>query len=1337
MKKKHLNILLTTFIIILFRIPIFSNVTGISNVSLGPANPQPGQTTNISWDYTCDYGPEPEMYFVAIYNQCPITSGYGASTQMNVVIGDACAVPTPNYSGDCLSCVTSSGCNNIPTPTAAGTYPVTESFVMPSSLIPGDTYYAVVAMGSYNVYLQSNGITAQEQGCVSFTVPLTAPYINLNKVAQGTTANVGTNVLFTIYYNAGNVHNFKITDAVDSRFTIVSVYDGGTAAGQNISWTINSGYITSPVSGSVSFLAQVNAGTAGTIIPNTAAGSSTEIASANSNIANVTIGEAGLTVSKSVSESNANTGDTITYTLNYTNEGTTLVDYANFDNGQIPSGWTNNPAGGTWDATPGYLEETAEGDGYTAYMDNNVNIHDGIYMIDMLIPSADSTDNSGHVDSVMHFIETDSNDFFMARINASDQEIHLDTAATQNVAASAARPHGMSINYDTWYTMEVEVCGSNISMMVYPQGGTPPSTWDLTTTSTYMCTTCTGAVGVQSNNGPAEYDNLKVFSLTAATNPVAFDTVPTGISYLGCNGTCSETGNMITWALGSTCGGATSVSWWGKVTALCGSNITNTAGIGSASSSGSTYSNAVYTGIFCNPTPTPTFTITKTMTPTITNTYATTMTNTPTVTLTRTSTSSNTVTPSPTFTSTNTPTRSNTSTNTATPSGTVTSSPTSTSSNSPTRTNTPSSTNTPSPTPSGSPTITASPSPSSTASPTRTNTLSPTYTYTNSPTPTFTSTFTYTFTVTSTPSPTYTGTNSPTRTNTSTLSNTPTLTNTLSPTSTSTPSPTSTVTATRTNSPSPTSTSTVTSTCTFTTTDTPTSSITPTYTITLTYTPVIISATITPTYTVSPTVTITSSSTSTRTSTYTPTSSLTQTNTITSSMTSTPSPTSTNTPTYTCTLTSTSTYTITLTFTPPIISATITPTYTASPTMTYTGTSTDTATNTASSTASDTVTPSYTMTFSPTSTNTIPNPPTLTDTPTASPTYTLTSTFTVTDTLTDTQTCTQTSTFTPTYTNSPVDTSTDTPTNSPTLTVTATFTGTPTQSYTRTDTLTSTQTPTYTATPTLTNTLSPTGTYSQTVTYTCTFTYTGTYTFTPSSTTTLMPSITSTPNANPTVVPKVSLGMSGDNPKVGAKITFTLIVDNTSNTTISNISVWDSLPGEVSLLGVSLPSQPTPVVSGNYIEWNLTGTAGTLQPGQSLVIQFTVTLNTYNPSNTLISNVMSVDYNDPFYNFIKHPPLTSNVMFYPIGKVEVYPNPYNPNRAINGTLKFVNVVPGTSIQIYTVSGELVDSITANDIVAYWNGKNRYGEKVSAGIYYFVITNIDGTHMQGKIFLLYN
>jgi hypothetical protein len=214
-------------------------------------------------------------------------------------VGDLCAQPTPNYSNGCLSCVANSGCDEIPQPPSAGTYSYSKSFVIPADLIPGQTYYAVLAMGSYNVYLQGNSVQAEQQACVPFTVPLTAPYIHLRKTSEGTSGSIGTKVLFTIYYDAGNVHNFRITDAVDSRFTILQVYNGGTRAGQNITWVVNSGYITSPVKGSVSFLAQINSGSG--VIPNTAVGIANEIPGSNSNVANVSIGSPGLSVSKSVS----------------------------------------------------------------------------------------------------------------------------------------------------------------------------------------------------------------------------------------------------------------------------------------------------------------------------------------------------------------------------------------------------------------------------------------------------------------------------------------------------------------------------------------------------------------------------------------------------------------------------------------------------------------------------------------------------------------------------------------------------------------------------------------------------------------------------------------------------------------------------------------------------------------------------------------------------------------------------------------------------------------------------------------------------------------------------
>ncbi len=767
---------------------------------------------------------------------------------------------------------------------------------------------------------------------------------------------------------------------------------------------------------------------------------------------------------------------------------------------------------------------------------------------------------------------------------------------------------------------------------------------------------------------------------------------------------------------------------------------------------------------------TPTDTITKTSTPSSTNTVTYTYTYTITLTDTQTPTPTSTITTSMTFTRTYTPTYTQTDTPTATPTYTNTLSPTS----SYTRT--------------------------VTYTYTSTITLTDTPTFTSTSTPTYTITMTYTVVIVSaTITPTYTATPTDTITKTSTPSLTSTVTYTytytitLTDTPTFSPTLTNTVSATYTRTSTPTYTNTAT--YTYTDTVTLTSTSTPTYTITMTYTVVIISATFTPTYTITPTDTITMTSTPTLThtitytytytatltdtqtptytitmtftqvilsATFTPTYTITPTDTptYTHTMTSTPTftPTSTYTYTYTATLTDTQTptYTITMTFTQVILSATFTPTYTITPTdtptythtmtstPTFTPTSTYTYTYTITLTSTYTITPTYTTvivsaTFTPTYTDspTLTATPTYTDTKTATLTYTGTVTLTYTYTVTITDTFTDTFTATPTYTDSPIDTLTSTPTYSPTMTSTYTFTNTPTDTDTRTITMTFTSTSTPTVTRTYTDTLSPTSTYTHTVTYTYTYTVTETLTRTSSPTITATYTITATPNINTPVTPSVSLSVSGDNPRLGAKITYTLVIDNTSNTTISNISIWDTLPGELSLVSISLPLVPTPTISGNYIAWNLTGTAGTLAPGQSIVVEFTVDLTSFDPAKLPVTNIMAINYNDPFYNVTKHPPVYSNNSFYPEGKPVVYPNPYNPNRAIGGMLKFENVVPGCSIQIYTISGELVSSIEAQSIIAYWDGKNRYGEKVSPGIYYFVITNPGSSAINGKIFVIYN
>ncbi len=256
--------------------------------------------------------------------------------------------------------------------------------------------------------------------------------------------------------------------------------------------------------------------------------------------------------------------------------------------------------------------------------------------------------------------------------------------------------------------------------------------------------------------------------------------------------------------------------------------------------------------IFNAPTPSPTFTATrtnsptKTVTPTITQTWTNsptytitnthTVSDTPTFTITRTSTPTFTETFSLTPTGTATPTR----TATGTYTGTSTATPTITETS--TKTATPTITQTHTDTPVYSPTPTSTQTPTSTATPTKTATGTNTATLTPSATRTVTQTATCTSTKTITTTITATYTNSPVYTRTMTPSITVTFTGTSSKTITPTVTPSPTSSNTPTITPTKTATSTLTATRTITQTHTvsPTSTHTPTITATptITLTPV-------------------------------------------------------------------------------------------------------------------------------------------------------------------------------------------------------------------------------------------------------------------------------------------------------------------------------------------------------------------------------------------------------------------------------------------------------------------------------------------------------------------
>ena len=123
----------------------------------------------------------------------------------------------------------------------------------------------------------------------------------------------------------------------------------------------------------------------------------------------------------------------------------------------------------------------------------------------------------------------------------------------------------------------------------------------------------------------------------------------------------------------------------------------------------------------------------------------------------------------------------------------------------------------------------------------------------------------------------------------------------------------------------------------------------------------------------------------------------------------------------------------------------------------------------------------------------------------------------------------------------------------------------------------------------------------------------------------------------------------------------------------------------------------------------------------------------------LVINTASADYNDGYYNLpeFRHPAIKSDQSFYPEGQIVVFPNPFNSATAVNGTLKFANMVPGALMQIYTLTGELVYAVDiGHNVKYYWNLKNRHGSAVSPGIYYWVVKNpVNNRTDTGKLFIV--
>ncbi|HET9870193.1 MAG TPA: hypothetical protein VFR02_06850, partial [bacterium] len=92
----------------------------------------------------------------------------------------------------------------------------------------------------------------------------------------------------------------------------------------------------------------------------------------------------------------------------------------------------------------------------------------------------------------------------------------------------------------------------------------------------------------------------------------------------------------------------------------------------------------------------------------------------------------------------------------------------------------------------------------------------------------------------------------------------------------------------------------------------------------------------------------------------------------------------------------------------------------------------------------------------------------------------------------------------------------------------------------------------------------------------------------------------------------------------------------------------------------------------------------------------------------------------------------------PVPPILLWPNPFNPDFAVNGELKISGLQPGDKVSFYTVSGELVAKAaqTLSGALVTWDGRNPQGQMSSAGIYYYLVQRGEKVLLRGKLLIVH-
>jgi hypothetical protein len=88
-------------------------------------------------------------------------------------------------------------------------------------------------------------------------------------------------------------------------------------------------------------------------------------------------------------------------------------------------------------------------------------------------------------------------------------------------------------------------------------------------------------------------------------------------------------------------------------------------------------------------------------------------------------------------------------------------------------------------------------------------------------------------------------------------------------------------------------------------------------------------------------------------------------------------------------------------------------------------------------------------------------------------------------------------------------------------------------------------------------------------------------------------------------------------------------------------------------------------------------------------------------------------------------------------KVLVYPNPWRGDRATERLVNFLNLPPGGSVKLFTISGHLMRTLQASSGSAPWNLLDESGSQAASGLYIYLVSDSEGQKItSGKIAIMH-